>query len=298
MDAGQQVHCKVGSMEFPVALKRMTLLDLPGEIRNRIYDAAVGGENTQCKLSPPEAANANPDDETSSGDPEKRQLYAFLDRAWLGLTQTCRQLRIEFLPIYFANLDIMIDYWNVYDYLATFIFQGKLNEDPTTKEYTLSLSSSHNEISPSINIAPLLRTYKKSPGFKLNFGEDHRYSYDVQCVLNRDNTAWWEYMLKAISRIHYHANLSFSYMDTLVKPEFAEGWMSSGYSDLIFTAYILENYEECDAEVNRRRDNYQEYCKAWAESFGFDDMEEEFVVVVDPGDCSNEGQWLEKFLLD
>jgi hypothetical protein len=45
-------------------------------------------------------------------------------------------------------------------------------------------------------------------------------------VLDKNNEKWWEYMLKAVSRIHYGGDTYLtSYLEILVKPEFGEDWM-------------------------------------------------------------------------
>tara|TARA_R110002003_G_scaffold111_4_gene9435 strand:- start:5891 stop:6736 length:846 start_codon:yes stop_codon:yes gene_type:complete len=267
------------------------------EIRNRIYAAAVEGEKSFSTLNPAGSNRVDPYLDPYRDCPEKRPVvekFFKLGRECLGLTHTCRQLRVEFLPIYYRNLEIYIKYWNVYEYLATFIFQGKTDEEPKIKDSELELTCSRDVMSgrdpdtPKTNILPLLRLYKKSPGFVLGFGEEQIYSHGLQSMLDKKNEKWWEYMLEAVSRIHYGGDTYMtSYLEILVKPEFGEGWMD-------FDRSLLgsERWMDWNDSTRSAHQRYRDERVLWAERYGFGHDCQEFDVGVDRGGHNDEGHWL------
>ncbi|KAF1837655.1 hypothetical protein BDW02DRAFT_637018 [Decorospora gaudefroyi] len=77
------------------------LLDLPPEIRNRIYDRMSEQEPIRMCRSDDPALTSN--DEIETPRVSRRQFY--------NLTQVCHKIRQEFLPIYAAKTEYIIDLW-------------------------------------------------------------------------------------------------------------------------------------------------------------------------------------------
>ncbi|KAH7082736.1 hypothetical protein BKA63DRAFT_560946 [Paraphoma chrysanthemicola] len=211
---------------------------------------------------------------------------SWISRPLLGLTQTCRQIRSEILPFYYRTLDVYLDYSDVYDYLATFIWQGQLDEDPKFAEFNICLSNdiqilySHTENTyERMNIAPLLRLYKTMPGFDLGFIDNHglRISFVLDEGMNRNNEAWWNHMFKAVSRIHL-SDVWHSWTDLrfLIKRKERDWWMK--YDTWESSRHILV---------------FREKVK-WGQTIGLTSAFH-WEVGLDKGMNSDEGQWLENF---
>ncbi|KAH7082607.1 hypothetical protein BKA63DRAFT_583610 [Paraphoma chrysanthemicola] len=95
------------SMFGSIALKRCYLLELPGELRNRIYDFAVEEPITYFsrRLQTWSATELE-----SSGITEQKPLYQ-------NLTQSCRQLRKEYLPLYVGQLELHVCHVDVDEFI-------------------------------------------------------------------------------------------------------------------------------------------------------------------------------------
>ncbi|KAF2832519.1 hypothetical protein CC86DRAFT_401286 [Ophiobolus disseminans] len=198
------------------------LLDLPKEIRNRVYAAAVAGDDFDVRLiglapsklpKPSRALFCPPNWNTSR-------------RPFLGLTQVCQQLRAEFLPIYYRYIKVSVPYMDVYRYGDTFMLYDKahpieqcnvriLREPGYLCRYAPTVGS----FDIDIDIAPLLRLYKKTPGLELELNSYHHLNNELRSLLDRDNTIWWDYVHKAVSRILYPG------LEIRIKPEYKEEWM-------------------------------------------------------------------------
>ncbi|RYO35158.1 hypothetical protein AA0111_g3221 [Alternaria arborescens] len=81
------------------------LLELPGELRNRIYDFAQ--ESGQVRVVYKQSLHLEQVEQTS--------------RQFCGLTQVCRKLRVEYLPVYNAQTIVSIDWLHTASYIDTFI---------------------------------------------------------------------------------------------------------------------------------------------------------------------------------
>ncbi|KAH7093556.1 hypothetical protein FB567DRAFT_176069 [Paraphoma chrysanthemicola] len=268
-----------------VSTTAKSLLDIPGEVRNRIYEVARKGFAPTVTLRSPFLDYSDEDDVPPN---------PYVSRPFLGLTQTCRQIRTEFLPIYFRTLDVCLDYSDVYDYLAAFIWQGQLNEGPKFDEFNICLSNDiqtlygHTENTyERMNIAPLLRLYKTMPDFDLGFIDNHDFhtSLILKKVMNRNNEVWWDYMFKAVSRIHLSDDRhSWTDLHFLIKRKERDWWMK--YSDGESSSHVLVSGERME----------------WGKTLGLTskspwDVTSVFhwEVGLDKGMNSDEGQWLERF---
>jgi len=127
---------------------------------------------------------------------------------------------------------------HVYDYIKTFIFQGKPNQPSSISRYNITVlakSGVPHECGPpkELDIAPLLRFQRKHQGVQLDLYDGSSIGEGLDSLVSRKNTVWWEYMDKAVSRIMFSGNGNDSQVLILIKPEFKEDWMipdaSSGY---------------------------------------------------------------------
>ncbi|KAH9878054.1 hypothetical protein J1614_003271 [Plenodomus biglobosus] len=91
-----------------------SLLDLPAEVRNRIYGFTYESTNSDytnyLKLYPSRNHNA-----ASSKNPEPPRV-----RQFMGLMQTNRQLRYEFRPIYMSRIQVRLSLEDTSRYITAF----------------------------------------------------------------------------------------------------------------------------------------------------------------------------------
>jgi hypothetical protein len=114
----------------------------------------------------------------------------------------------------------------IYEYLELFIWHGKEEEAGYIPHYSIALSeddewsefgNEYDGNDPFIDIAPLLRTPLRSPGFQLKSAEPSP-NLNLCSMTSKDSLAWAKYLTTAISSIKY-----FGDIDVEVKPCHAEG---------------------------------------------------------------------------
>lgn len=93
--------------------------DMLKEIRNRIYDIAVN--DVLNKATMPGLAHPQRKAHSLRETQSLTRNWRLFRRSCLGLTQTCRQLRDELLPIHQARIPVTIRLTELEDYTATFI---------------------------------------------------------------------------------------------------------------------------------------------------------------------------------
>ncbi|KAH4267758.1 hypothetical protein HBI25_036000 [Parastagonospora nodorum] len=113
------------------------LLDLPTEIRKLIYRHMVEEKPIRmCRHDDPALARSEP----TPPPPQKRLFYS--------LTQVCRQLRTEFLPLYEARTEYIIDLWTQRTHLTNIgALRGKV---------AIDIDAACFDMQP-IDILPLIR---------------------------------------------------------------------------------------------------------------------------------------------
>ncbi|KAF2993454.1 hypothetical protein E8E13_002209 [Curvularia kusanoi] len=102
------------------AVQHSRLLAIPGEIHNLIYEFIIEKalSRTQLKFTD---VKEHPDSIRLTRKPGHEQDWPNLLRISVGLTQTCRQLRQEFLPIHQACVTVRVTKKDLPEYTATFI---------------------------------------------------------------------------------------------------------------------------------------------------------------------------------
>ncbi|KAJ4351254.1 uncharacterized protein N0V89_006593 [Didymosphaeria variabile] len=164
MDRFQHVEGFPAIREFHVISTVQTergecpLLNLPGELRNRIYDHVLD-ENKFRVLRKPKIL--------------KSKDHIFKTSLWsspgLGLTQVCRSIRSEFLPSYRAVTLGNVVPQELYEYIDTFLREpGKKNEEVIGSV----IIDFWANISSSLDIKPLLRLLRRATNL-------HVGTYDI-----------------------------------------------------------------------------------------------------------------------
>ncbi|KAH6625853.1 hypothetical protein C7974DRAFT_414335 [Boeremia exigua] len=100
------------------------LLMVPGEIRNRIYVLAVA--DVLNKGTMPGLAHPKREARTTREAQLLTRNWRLYRRSCLGLTQVCRQLRNEFLPIYRARIPISVRITELEAYICVFVMPQKV----------------------------------------------------------------------------------------------------------------------------------------------------------------------------
>ncbi|KAH7093702.1 hypothetical protein FB567DRAFT_624915 [Paraphoma chrysanthemicola] len=95
------------SIPQSTAQKRCYLLELPGELRNRIYDFTI--EEPIIYFSR-RLRTCSAEELECLGITEQKPLYR-------SLTQSCRQLRKEYLPLYAARLELHVCHVDLDDFM-------------------------------------------------------------------------------------------------------------------------------------------------------------------------------------
>jgi len=211
--------------EYPSHDER-TLTTIILEIRNRIYKKAFeGAEQVAVLVSPGNSAV------DKNGLRHRPPHWDRSDRPLLGLTQTCRQIRIEVLPIYMRNLRVILASDDLYKYLDLFLFHGEPVVDIEKVETEITISNTNAHEGDETDIAPLLRLRRRSPGFVLELQDQWTWTTDETPAMMdiHTNDTWWAYFDVAITRILIQEKQEFFNIVILVKRAFQEAWMGKGY---------------------------------------------------------------------
>ncbi|XPS72762.1 hypothetical protein M3J09_004922 [Ascochyta lentis] len=152
-------HVELGSV---AKMTRIPLLDLPGEIRNRIYKFAV--EKQPIFLS---HITSKPLEELSKDRSEHCQQF-------FGLTQVCRQIRSEYLPLYRSRTKVTCRALphNVYDYIDTFLKRSGVKDEDVVGDLIIDFKAGRLQ---SINIKPLLQLSKKAKHFSVRIKDNLQF---------------------------------------------------------------------------------------------------------------------------
>ncbi|KAF2821336.1 hypothetical protein CC86DRAFT_411033 [Ophiobolus disseminans] len=114
------------------------LLSLPSEIRSKIYNLIADFINEQgyVLLIPPDRALLK-----AIPAPRNTQNWYTFTRSYLGLTQTCRTLRDEFLPIWDASFKAALRVRDLDAYLTNIIARG--SQSPCQKKLYICEKGAH-----------------------------------------------------------------------------------------------------------------------------------------------------------
>jgi hypothetical protein len=167
--------------------------------------------------------------------PRATEDRSLLRRTYLGLTQTCAQLRSEFLPLYSEHLQVVscVDISAIVPYSETFIqpYQGL---GPSALQSTVSVTLRN---CGRIPLEPIISLYERVPGLRIRpiFPDSvlptlqHGY-FGILAMTNAEmNPTFAAYYRRCITKIEVEVTKgSFSHICSWVylKPEYKEDWMS------------------------------------------------------------------------
>jgi hypothetical protein len=151
--------------------------------------------------------------------------YAEQDRKLLGLTQTCRQIRAEFLPVYLEKTTIAFFYLQVDQYVSTFVDpQDGTYEDAVGSVLLLSV----NAACPSVDILPLIKLIARAPRFTARFTKNSGGDISLyDALLNNHHSPQWDlYVSTSLSQVNIGIDeYDLPEITIVVKKESVEGWM-------------------------------------------------------------------------
>ncbi|KAH6625852.1 hypothetical protein C7974DRAFT_396835 [Boeremia exigua] len=161
-------------------LAKIGLLTIPGELRNRIYEALLCCDPPVDNDSLPRLVPRSNSDNVSA--PTHPSYWAGFQRQAYGLTQCCRQVRKELLPMYRENTKIRIDIWDLKNYLAK-VIQPATTADPELLYGNISIDVT----SPCrIDLQDLLLSHNCAPHLHLEFTHPERESDMMSILLDAD----------------------------------------------------------------------------------------------------------------
>ncbi|KAF2475578.1 uncharacterized protein BDR25DRAFT_382647 [Lindgomyces ingoldianus] len=245
----------------PPPNKPFRFLDLPGEIRNRIYHYTTLHRRQALLVHLPRRATLR-----------RRQKPRPSSRSWVGLTQVCSQIRHEYRPIYLLSQEVGLDLTNTQEYLDTFYHASLGLPEDRVGNVTIAVGDVVQEaekVEKGINIRPLLDMWANSHRIEAGFGRYMRVSYvpevdgeakDLYRLFGRQvlenrkcsvmNRMWRKVLREgqlAAVRIHRKPKDGTDpFLHILFKPEFGPEWM---------------------------RGDGRGVPESWLEQFGFDQME-------------------------
>ncbi|KAI4645145.1 hypothetical protein J4E93_005945 [Alternaria ventricosa] len=205
----------------PCQGRAVGFLDLSGELRNYIYEYAAE-ESTLVKLSHEPSLTKNNID------------YIAQERTLLGLTRTCKQVRDEFLPIYLGTTTIAFPYYQVDQYISTFVDPQRGTFDDAVGSIILLRPRVLATRLP-VNILPLVKIIARAPRLVARFlnedTDDFRQNSLFNSLLNTHHDPRWDvYAASSLSQITISSRTNEGLKaTTVVKKECAESWMGLNF---------------------------------------------------------------------
>lgn len=109
-------------------------------------------------------------------------------RQFCGLTQVCRKLRVEYLPVYNAQTIVSIDWLHTASYIDTFILPAGVEPEQARGNLIVRIPASHGESVeervPTQAIIDLIALSKKAPQVTIKFDES-AWFVPLLCTLRR-----------------------------------------------------------------------------------------------------------------
>jgi hypothetical protein len=195
----------------------LQLLIRSAELRNYVYKFAAEQSISVELLHDPSHSTDNID-------------YAEQDCKLLGLTQTCRQIRAEFLPVYLEKTTVAFPYDQVDQYVSTFVDpQDGTYEDAVGK--VIMLRPIIRATRSFVDILPFIKLIARAPRFTASFAKMDSSSFDYiplyNTLLNNHHNPQWDlYVSTSLSQVNIRIDEPvFRQVTIVVKKESVEGWM-------------------------------------------------------------------------
>lgn len=141
------------------------------EIRNRIYDFAQEDGKIKCY---DDRHNWEEPDESYSSLPKNPHQF-------LGLTQVCREIRHEFLPLYRARTVVCVQPYEVKDYINTILAPADVEDEDVVGDVVIDLNACEDQPT-EIDIKPLLQLLSKAKRLSVK-----AFEYDFFGVFHFEN---------------------------------------------------------------------------------------------------------------
>lgn len=133
------------------------------EIRNNIYALALGVEAT---------SRDGPLLNWSSDLAQRDAIsWSTTKRQFLGLTQVCRELRAEFLPVYMETIRVRINLDDIYKYLLEYVRVRQTPRALLKGNIVICILDEPKRKEKWVDIRPLILLQAEAPGLKLGFAE-------------------------------------------------------------------------------------------------------------------------------
>jgi hypothetical protein len=192
------------------------------ELRHRIYDFAIEDMVFKLNLDPVvlihgevlhEQYGILPAAELSNWSDEHREFY--------GLTQTCRQMRLEFRPLHQACFKVIIETAQLEHYIGTFI--PEIHDKPLEAYGNIEV---YEPIRPvQWSVASLIRTLSESPNIEVTTCPGWE---NLQPLLQAKskNPKWWLYFNERVQDVCLHrVGRGHLHIKVFLKSHFVESWM-------------------------------------------------------------------------
>ena len=189
-----------------------------------------------------------------SGKDQQELNWSSLKRQYLGLTQVCRQLRTEFLPMSFG-IWVSVDFCDAHDYME----QASVRQAQHAKT-TVCLEINVDDRQGCFDARSFLLTYYQSTHLCVRFcpqkiPEDLPYDHRIleHFLLNAKTLypKWCDFIAEKAFEVRPvflssqwsgtdSVSVPFSYIhgvETLLEPEFAEDWMAQNMPNP-FSAFL------------------------------------------------------------
>ncbi|KAF9697902.1 hypothetical protein EKO04_004200 [Ascochyta lentis] len=137
---------------LPIKGKLFMFLDLPAELRNKIYEIICSGQPVKLSRRAHEVVRRRKSDQAHS---------------YLQLAHINRQIRQEFLPVYYHNIVPHFDFNDTPEFVRNFLLPRTINSGVHIVTLDISRITQHNQ--RPINVYPLLKFCKADPSIELGF---------------------------------------------------------------------------------------------------------------------------------
>ncbi|XPS80266.1 hypothetical protein M3J07_012251 [Ascochyta lentis] len=205
------------------------LLTIPGEIRNRIYELAIADVLEKATL--PGLAHPQRKARTIRDAQSLTRNWRLFRRSFFGLTQVCRQLCEEFLPVHQSRIRITVRLSELKAYFATFVHDTKIANIKIQLDDTIDPTEMRDEIL-------LCAT---SPRILIDFGCNLRSRMGKVLTYPEDYVKFYEYLAEYTERIlampwslkltrqdgMTRTSAWIAGLDVYVKKELAPVWMNA-----------------------------------------------------------------------
>lgn len=210
------------------------------ELRNRIYHFAIRAceekrfpftdERLVAAAGGPPAVHLRRIKRTRSlPTPADATDWSVLHRDFLGLTQTCQQLRKEFLPLYRGTVCISVGLCDIPQYFDEHVKTGVEHDCDARANVAISLWDEEFGI---VDLRDVILYASKAPGIKLRLVSSKMEEPSLKLDTS---SAWLDFLSNSVSRLEFvmeglDVDPSCSSMDIdkiviYVKRDHAEDWM-------------------------------------------------------------------------